>query len=119
MKLTEVAEALNAKVLIGDLDREVHTACGADLMSDVLAFSKERGVLLTGLVNPQVVRTVEMMDGAAIVFVRGKTPPEGLLALAEENDVVVLSTEHTMYTACGILYAKGLPGGIRKDGLGD
>jgi predicted transcriptional regulator len=117
MKISEAAEALNAKVLCGDVETEVLTACGADLMSDVLAFSKEQGVLLTGLVNPQVVRTAEMMDVSAIIFVRGKTPSDEVIELADDGGIVVLATDRPMYEACGILYSKGLPGGIRKGAL--
>ena len=64
MKIQQIAELLNAKVLCGEdrLDGTVKSACGCDMMSDVLAFVKDQAVLLTGLCNPQVVRTAEMMD---------------------------------------------------------
>ncbi len=85
-------------------------------MSDVLAFVKDHAVLLTGLVNPQVVRTAEMMDIDCIVFVRGKIPPENVIELAESMDIAVLSTQERMYVACGKLYAGGLAGGsVIKD----
>ena len=75
MKVQNIVNILKAEILAeGDLQEEVKTACGSDMMSDVLAFVKDQSVLLTGLVNPQVVRTAEMMDIAAICFVRGKTP---------------------------------------------
>ena len=64
------------------LEKEVHTGCGSDLMSDVLAFAKDRGVLLTGLNNPQVVRTAEVMDMVCIVYVRGKKPNPDVVDLA-------------------------------------
>jgi len=110
MKLIKVKEILDAKILKGDnlLEREVLSACGSDLMSDVLAFVKDQGLLLTGLVNPQVVRTAEMMDMKAIVFVRGKDPGEDILELAEESNIVVMSTELPLYAACGKLYSIGL-----------
>ena len=103
---------LNAKVLCGEdrLDNDVTSACGSDMMSDVLAYVKEQAVLLTGLVNPQVVRTAEMMDMRCIVFVRGKKPSKEVLDLADEAGIVVLSTEERMFTACGALYKNGLPG---------
>ena len=81
------------------------------MMSDVLAFVKEQAVLLTGLVNLQVVRTAEMMDMKCIVFVRGKKPPVEVIQLAEECDIVVLATAERMYVACGQLYENGLRGG--------
>lgn len=110
MKLKEVRDILNAEVLCGEelLDTEVRSSCGSDLMSDVLAYVKNQGMLLTGLVSPQVVRTAEMMDMSCVVFVRGKQPDENILALARDRDMVVLATKERMYNACGLLYINGL-----------
>jgi hypothetical protein len=79
MKLREVLQLIDGKVLTRntDLDLEVKMGCGADLMSDVLAFTHEGTLLMSGLTNPQVVRTAEMAGIQAIVFVRGKNPPAG------------------------------------------
>ena len=110
MKLKEVRDVLNAEVLCGEelLDMEVRSACGSDLMSDVLAYVQNQALLLTGLVSPQVVRTAEMMDMSCVVFVRGKQPDENILALARDRDMVVLATGERMYNACGLLYSSGL-----------
>lgn len=118
MTVLQLKEILSAELLCGGdhLDREVQTACGSDMMSDVLAFVKEQAVLLTGLVNPQVVRTAEMMDMKVIVFVRGKVPGDGILDLARELDIVVLKTELEMFTSCGKLYQAGLRGGRAVNG---
>ena len=64
MKISDMQTILEARVLAGGsyLDREVHAACGSDMMSDVLAYVKDQAVLITGLTNPQVVRTASMMD---------------------------------------------------------
>lgn len=113
MKINEIKEILGAKVWVGEeyLDKNVHAACGCDLMSDVLAFAKEKVLLLTGLINPQVIRTAEMLDIKAIVFVRGKCPTEGMIKLAKEKHIALLSTNYPLYSACGRLYEKGLGGG--------
>lgn len=113
MKIGTIVEMLDAKVLCGEgkLDGTVNSACGCDMMSDVLAFVKEQAVLITGLCNPQVVRTAVMMDMRCIVFVRGKTPSADVLSLADEAGMVVLATNERMYTACGKLYSAGLAGG--------
>jgi len=113
MKISVIKELLEADVLCCEhlLDTEVNSACGSDMMSDVLAFVKDHAVLLTGLVNPQVVRTAEMMDIKCIVFVRGKLPPDNVISLAESMDITILSTNERMYVACGKLYANGLAGG--------
>lgn len=116
MKVKELTEILEATVIYGEdfAQREVFTACGSDMMSDVLAFVKEQAVLLTGLVNPQVVRTAEMMDMKCIVFVRGKSPDEGMIDLAREREIVLVGTKMEMFTACGKLYEAGLRGGSGK-----
>lgn len=113
MKIRDIMIATDAEVLVGEeqLDLEVNSACASDMMSDVLAFVKEQAVLITGLVNPQVIRTAEMMDMQCIVFVRGKKPDEVTLALAKKKGLVVLSSKQRMYTTCGRLYNKGLQGG--------
>ncbi len=113
MKINEIKNILDAELICGEefLENEVHTACGSDMMSDVLAYVKEQAVLLSGLVNPQVVRTAEMMDMKCIVFVRGKRPDLDMIELAEERDIVLLGTRLEMFTACGLLYKNGLKGG--------
>ena len=113
MKISELKEILNAELICGEdlLDNEVFTACGSDMMSDVLAYVKEQAVLLSGLVNPQVVRTAEMMDMHCIIFVRGKRPTLDMIEMAEDRDMVMLCTDLEMFTACGLLYKNGLKGG--------
>ena len=110
MYLKEVRDILQADVLCGEdmLDAEVWSACGSDFMSDVLAYVKNQALLLTGLVNPQVVRTAEMMDMKCIVFVRGKRPDASILELAQDRQLVVMATKERMYPACGLLYTHGL-----------
>jgi len=112
MTISEVAKLLSCEVhsCKSHLEAEVKTACGSDMMSDVLAYVKDQAVLLTGLMNPQTVRTAEMMDIICIVFVRGKTPDASIIELAEEKGIVVLSTKNRMFEACGILYKNGLDG---------
>ena len=114
MTLKRVQDILGAKVLTGkdDLDREVLSACGSDLMSDVLAFVKDQAVLLTGLMNQQVIRTAEMMDIICIIFVRRKEPSPEVVELAKEKGIAVMTTTHRMFTACGMLYQAGLNGGV-------
>lgn len=113
MKVREIVGLLDAKVFIGadQLDLEVQSACGADLMSDVMAFVKERVVLLTGLMNPQALRTADLLDIKVVVFVRGKKPTPDLVAMAEESGMILMTTKYSMFLACGRLYEAGLRGG--------
>ena len=112
MKVSEIMKVLEAELIYGEefLDRDVISACGSDMMSDVLAYVKEQAVLLTGLVNPQVVRTALMLDMVCIIFVRSKTPSKEMIELAKENGIVMMSTTKTLYNSCGILYSNGLVG---------
>ena len=116
MLLRDVLNVLDAKVLTADGDAldntEIRTACGCDLMSDVLAFVKEQTMLMTGLINSQVIRTAEMMDIKAICFVRGKSPAPEVIELANEKNIVLLSTENSLYISCGKLYEQGIRGNV-------
>ena len=110
MKINELVQLVNGKIVTSgvDLSRDIKGGCGADLMSDVLASIQPDAVLLTGLCNPQVVRTAQMADVAAVVIVRGKTIPQETIALAELENVPVISTPFGMFELCGILYRAGL-----------
>ncbi|HYE11572.1 MAG TPA: DRTGG domain-containing protein [Patescibacteria group bacterium] len=112
MKINEIKELLCAEILCGEelLGCEVNYAFGSDLMSDVLAYVKGQTVLLTGLTNTQVIRTAEMAELNAVIFVRGKRPDQDLVTLARENNIVLMMTRDTLYTASGKLYCKGLDG---------
>lgn len=110
MKLRQVKKILEAESFAKEelLDEDVSAACGCDLMSDVLAFASDQILLLTGLINLQVIRTAEMLDIKGIVFVRGKKPTEDMKQLADEKQICLLSTKQPLYIACGKLYSKGL-----------
>lgn len=110
MKISLIKKLLSAEVFCGEdkLDEEVYSACCSDMMSDVLAYVKDQGVLLTGLVNSQVIRTAEMMDMVCIVFVRSKTPTAEMIELANESGLVIMKTALRAYEASGMLYSSGL-----------
>ena len=112
MKISTIKDLLEADVICNEenLGKHVYSACGSDMMSDVLAYVKDQAVLLTGLVNSQVIRTAEMMDMVCIVFVRSKMPTPEMIELARESGIVLLATKRRMYEACGILYNGGLVG---------
>ncbi len=112
MQLSEIARIVEAECHTNEINMEmdIHSACGSDLMSDVLAFVKDQALLLTGLTNPQVIRTAEMMDIRAIVFVRGKTPDSATKRLALESGINLFTTKMPLYIACGKLYHAGLRG---------
>ncbi len=110
MKISKIKEVLDAKLLCGQgmLELDIHTACGSDLMSDLLAFVKDSCILLTGQNNLQVIKTAEMLDVECIVIVRGKKPNQAVIELADEVGIALLQTDKTLYAACGLLYSEGL-----------
>ena len=112
MKISTMRELLDAELVCCEenVGKHVYSACGCDLMSDVLAYVKDQAVLLTGLVNSQVIRTAVMMDMLCIVFVRSKEPTKEMIELAKESGIVIMKTDKRLYEACGILYSNGLVG---------
>ena len=116
MTVREAVKILDGQFFCGwdKADTEVCSACGADLMSDVMAFVKDKVLLLTGLVNPQVIRTAELLDIHSIIFVRGKVPGRDMIEMAEQSDIILGGTKLPMFISCGKIYEAGLKtGGTR------
>ncbi|NCA66461.1 MAG: hypothetical protein EOM87_00190 [Clostridia bacterium] len=113
MLIKTIAEILDGEMICcaDNMEKDVHAACASDMMSDVLAFVKDQAVLITGLSNPQVIRTAEMMDMNCVVLVRGKRPDKIMQSLAESKGIVVICTKEKMFSACGKLYSEGLKAG--------
>lgn len=111
MKLVDIIDLIDGTLYVpnASLEGEVKGGCGADLMSDVLASIKPEAILLTGLCNPQVVRTAQMADVRAIVLVRGKRPPAETVELAIHENIPLISSPYGMFELCGRLYQAGLP----------
>lgn len=113
LTLAQVAEVLNAEALVepeGWKEVVIKGACGSDLMSDVLTHIKPDCLLLTGLTNPQVIKTSEIADIRAICFVRGKRPAEEIVRLAQEKNMPLFATGLPMFESCGKLFSSGLRG---------
>ena len=118
MRISQIIDLLDATILTGRLyeDKEIDFAFSSDMMSDVLAYANKRMLLITGLTNPQAVRTAEMLDIECVLYVRAKSPSEQVIELAKDLGIIVLGTKQTMFNTCGILYESGLRGGTRHDG---
>lgn len=113
MRISEIQRLLNARVLTSSIfnDTDICYVFASDMMSDVLAFADKRMMLVTGLTNPQVIRTAEMMDIGCILYVRGKVPSDRIIEMAEEEQISMLAVNHCMFDVCGELYTAGLRGG--------
>jgi predicted transcriptional regulator len=111
MNIQDLINIVGGKLLTSSIDitREIKGGCGADLMSDVLASIQPEAVLLTGLTNPQVVRTAQMADIAAIIFVRAKNPPQETIDLAVQEEIPLITSPFGMFELCGRLHKLGLP----------
>ena len=112
MKVNEIAALIDAHIVCGSdkAELEIDSAFGSDMMSEVLAYVKDQAVLVTGLNNPQVIRTADMMDMVCVVYVRGKRPDALSLELAIDSNICVMTTKTPMFACCGILYENGLRG---------
>ena len=110
MTVAEAIKILDGQFFCGEDkgDTEIASVCGADLMSDVMAFVKDKVMLFTGLVNPQVIRTAELLDIHCVIFVRGKNPTREMVEMAEQSDIILGGTKLSMFVACGKIYEAGL-----------
>ena len=116
MLIKDIIKYTGAELIYGEefLETDIHAVCSSDLMSDVLAFVKDQALLLTGLVNAQVIRTAEVMDMRAVLFVRGKRPSDEMIELAKEFSISLLTTDLTMYVSSGLLYSNGLTTNVKR-----
>ncbi len=112
MLLSDIKKLLDCEVITGQehLDGVAEVICSADLMSDVLAYSIPEAVLLTGLTSAQSVRTADVVDIKAIVYVRGKYPEPLAVDLASRKGIVLMKTDKLLFEASGILYNAGFKG---------
>ncbi len=114
MKFEQIRQILNAQVVCCEEHMATEASAAAyasDMMSDVLAFVTDQTVLLTGLVNEQVIRTAAMLDMRCIILVRSKQPTPGMIQLAKQNDIAIMTTGFNLYESCGMLYSNGLKEG--------
>ncbi len=110
MQISKVIQLTLARLVIGEsrLADNVDRGFSSDLMSDVLTLDSEGLLLITGLSNIQTIRTAEMADIHYILFVRNKKTTEEMIALAQENGIVILESPFSLFKASGLLYSAGL-----------
>ena len=110
MTLKEIVDKLGASVGLGSdkLDREEEFCFASDLMSDVLTLGDYNPVILTGLCNMQTIRTCEMGNLDIIVLVRKKKASEEMIEEAEDEGMVVMESDFSMFKACGLLFKAGM-----------
>lgn len=100
---------LNANLHVGSKNSKVPKfAFGSDLMSDVLTLEDEDILLITGLSNPQTIRTAEMADIKMVIIARGKEITYEMKQLAQDNGITLLTSPFSMFKICGLLHEQGL-----------
>ena len=109
MTLQDIVKKLDASVVLGAdrLDTEAEYAFASDLMSDVLTL-KDTPVLVTGLCNVQTIRTCDMANLEVVIFVRNKRPSDDMVELAEDNDMILICSQYSMFKTCGLLWELGM-----------
>ncbi len=113
MTISEIRDILEAEIIVGDAsEKVVHGVCASDLLSEVLTYKSKACILLTNLTHKQTVHVADIVDAAAICFMRGKRPQDDTIDLAKKKETVLLSTKLTTYEASGRLYQNGLPSGF-------
>jgi predicted transcriptional regulator len=110
MRISEIIQLTDAVCVCGNVhtDAEVVRAFSSDLMSDVLTLDSDDILLITGLANPQSVRTAEMADIHFVLLTRNKKATEEMIRLANENHITILETAYSLFKSSGILYKAGL-----------
>jgi len=110
VKLSDIIQLTNAKFVAGNnsKDTDVQKAFSSDLMSDVLTLDEENILLITGLANPQLIRTAEMADIEVVLLARNKQATNPMIEMANEADIVLLQSPFSIFKVSGILFKNGL-----------
>ena len=106
MKVKEIIEKLELSTLAGqeNLDAEVTGGYSSDLLSDVIANSKEGNLWITLQIHQNIIAVAKLKDLAGIIIVNNREPDEDTLKKAEEENVPILSSGDMSFTVSGKLY---------------
>jgi len=106
MKLKEIIEKLQLKVLTAKdrLDEEATGGYTSDLLSDVIANSKEGNLWVTLQIHQNIIAVAKLKDLSGIIIVNNREPDEGTLQKAKEENVPLLVSEEMAYEVSGKLY---------------
>jgi len=112
MTLQEIAEKLKLTVRCGEdrLDKEVERGYVSDLMSDVIANTRQGDVWITLQIHINIVAVAVMKELSGIIIIGGREPEEETLQKAREEGLPLLVTPLTAFETAGKLYQSGLTG---------
>lgn len=100
MDLIRIADALNAKLISGPAGWEqinIETVFASDLMSDVLMCDRDEMLLVTSLSTEQSVRSAGIVGSEAMIIANNKTVTPGMIDLAKDQDLALLSCSLPKY----------------------
>lgn len=107
MKISELAEKLGLKTFNERVDKEIRGVYISDMVSDIIGI-KEGNLLITLQTHKNLIAAANLVDVAAIVYARGKTPPEDVIALAKRAKIWLLGTDEDTWTLAKRLYELGV-----------
>ena len=110
MNISELAKLTEAKIVVGNSNDpiQIERAFSSDFMSDVLTLENHLIVLITGLANLQLIRTVEMADIPVVLLCRNKKATREMIELADEIGIILLESPFSIFRASGVLYQHGM-----------
>ena len=103
MNLIQIADILDAELAYGSTSWEqtpIHSVFASDLMSDVLMSDRDDMLLITSLSTEQSIRSADMVGAAAVLVANNKTVTEGMVKLAQEQNIALLCTPLPKYESC-------------------
>lgn len=110
MKISDIAQLIDGEILTHTPkdDIDIHGAFAGDLMSDVLASIQPESLLVTGLNNPQVIRTALIADVRLVILARGKIPSPETIDLANADELPIISSPLGVFEISGRLMANNI-----------
>ena len=113
MTVTEAAEIIGATIVAAAADSasaEVRGGYASDLLSDVMANSREGDLWITLQKHINIIAIARLNGLAGIVLINGRKPEEATMARAQEERVTILCTDLQAFEVAGILYSRGVRG---------
>ena len=93
MKVSELAEKTGLSPLNDCKDKEIEGVYISDMVSDIITGAKANGILITLQTHKSLIAAANLVDVAAVVFVRGKRPAKDVIELASKAGIGLFITD--------------------------
>ncbi|MBR7024067.1 MAG: serine kinase [Bacteroidales bacterium] len=106
MKVKELVEKLNLKVLSGEkgLDREIDGCYISDLLSDVMGNAMEGNIWITLQTHKNVMAVASLKEMSCIILVKNLMPNDETIEQSNDEDLPILQTSLPTYEIAGLVY---------------